>query len=254
MEEQKHDARNAYYEAPHFPPDPRDKLRNPAEVVKESNFSLHAVFQRVFPLPVDEEELVELSVDICATLCELPVEVRGWYDTAAYRAEADLMFWALSDNPDDLQMAYHKILNSKLGAYLEPVWSVVCTHMVAEFNERHLPACFGGRGPRNYMAVYPFVRSYEWYYLQPAKRSAMLAEHGRNGKDFMDVCVSTLANFALNDYEWTVTLESDDISRIVGLMRKQRECEARLHVREETPFFTGKRLELADWVALQPKR
>lgn len=251
--EHHHSAAHTHYEKPNFPPDPRDNLRNPAEVAQETHFSLHAVFQRLGNLPIDKETRANLAAEVNDLLSQLPIEVRGWYDTAGYRAEADLLFWALSDNPDDLQTAYHLLLNSKLGEFLNPCWSVICTHMVAEFNDRHLPACFGGRGPRNYMAVYPFVRSYDWYYLHPNKRSAMLAEHGRNGKDYMDVCVSTLANFALNDYEWTVTLESDDISRIVGLMRKQRECEARLHVREETPFFTGKRLSLSEWVELQPR-
>lgn len=254
MEDRRHDARNTYYHEPHFPPDPRDQLVDPAEVAKESHFSLHAVFQRIAPLPENADERAKLAAELNEALSDLPVEIRGWYDTAAYRAEADLMFWGLSNHVDHLQTAYHKILNSSLGRYLEPCWSVICTHMEAEFNERHLPACFGGRGPRDYMAVYPFVRSYEWYYLQPSKRSAMLAEHGRNAKDFLDVCVSTLANFALNDYEWTVTLENDDINRIVGLMRKQRECEARLHVREETPFFTGKRITLDSWIELQPHR
>lgn len=253
METRHHDARNTYYHEPNLPADPRDHPVDPAEVAKQSNFSLHAVFQLVGPLPADSETRSQMAAELKSVLAELPIEIRGWYDTAAYRAEADLMFWALSNHVDHLQDAYHKILNSALGQYLQPCWSVVCTHMPAEFNDRHLPACFGGRGARGYMAVYPFVRSYEWYYLQPSKRSAMLAEHGRNAKDYLDVCVSTLANFALNDYEWTVSLESDDISRIVGLMRKQRECEARLHVREETPFFTGKRMTLADWINLQPR-
>lgn len=254
MDVHPHNASQVDYDKPLIPPDPRDSLRDPAEVARESNFSLHAVFQRLGSLPADDSARAEMVGEVNGLLADLAVEVRGWYDTAAYRAEADLMVWLLADNPDVLQTAYHRLLASQLGDFLEPRWSVMCMHMVAEFNNRHLPACFGGRGPRNYLAVYPFIRSYEWYYLHPNKRSAMLAEHGRNGRDFMDVCVSTLANFALNDYEWTVSLESDDVSRIVGLMRKQRECEARLHVREETPFFTGKRVDLSQWVELQPHR
>ena len=79
----------------------------------------------------------------------------------------------------------------------------------------------------------------------------MLAEHGRNGAGYLDVAVSTLATFALNDYEWSVTLESDDINRVMGVLRQQRDCEARLHVRQDTPFYTGKRMELAEWIQRQ---
>ena len=40
--------------------------------------------------------------------------------------------------------------------------------------------------------------------------------------------------------------------RLTDAMRHQRSVEARLHVREETPFFTGPRVELAEWINRQP--
>ena len=40
--------------------------------------------------------------------------------------------------------------------------------------------------------------------------------------------------------------------RVVDALRAARRVEARLHVREETPFFTGPRVELADWARRQP--
>ena len=39
---------------------------------------------------------------------------------------------------------------------------------------------------------------------------------------------------------------ADDLGQIVDLMRTMRETEARRHVREETPFYTGRRVSTAD--------
>ncbi|MDO4665695.1 MAG: chlorite dismutase family protein [Actinomycetaceae bacterium] len=236
-------------EKPAYVHDPRDATGiDPNQVNASDNYSLQAVYKLVCPLPDGAAVAAEAVAAVQAT----GVEIRGWYDVGGYRADADLMLWALSDSPDKLQEAYHALRQSRLGEYVEPVWSAMTAHMPAEFNQAHLPACFGGVVPRKYAVVYPFVRSWDWYYLPKARRSAMLKEHGMNGRDFLDVQVSTLAAFALGDYEWTIAMEADSLDRIMGVLRQQRDAEARLFVREDTPFFTGPRVELQQWAARQP--
>jgi chlorite dismutase len=94
------------------------------------------------------------------------------------------------------------------------------------------------------VTVYPFVRSYEWYLLPDQERRGMLASHGRKGGEFPQVLSNTVASFALGDYEWILALESDELVDLVDLMRHLRQTDARRHVREEVPFFTGRRIEL----------
>ena len=74
----------------------------------------------------------------------------------------------------------------------------------------------------------------------------MLAEHGRRGAAFRSVITNTVAAFALGDYEWILPMESDELTDLVDMMRDLRGVEARLHVKEETPFFTGRRIEVAE--------
>jgi chlorite dismutase len=56
------------------------------------------------------------------------------------------------------------------------------------------------------------------------------------------VLANTVAAFALGDYEWLLPMEADELSDLVDMMRELRYTEARLHVREEVPFFTGRRI------------
>jgi len=103
--------------------------------------------------------------------------------------------------------------------------------------------------PKNYLCVYPFVRSYEWYLLPEEERRDMLVEHGKLARSYPDVRANTVSSFALGDYEWILAFEADELHRIVDLMRTLRAAAARRHTREEVPFYTGRRDELADIVA-----
>jgi hydrogen peroxide-dependent heme synthase len=84
--------------------------------------------------------------------------------------------------------------------------------------------------------------------LEDAERRDMLREHGQMARDYPDVRANTIASFALGDYEWVLAFEADELHRIVDLMRELRASRARLHVREEIPFFTGPRREITDLV------
>ena len=76
----------------------------------------------------------------------------------------------------------------------------------------------------------------------------MLAEHGRAGAAFTGVIANTVASFALGDYEWLLPLEADELTDLVDLMRDLRATDARRHVREEVPFYTGRRVSTAELV------
>ena len=171
------------------------------------------------------------------------VVVRGLYDVSGIRADADVMVWWHAPTADALQAAYNRFRRTRFGRRLDPVWSQLAMHRPAEFNKGHVPAFMADERAHDYICVYPFVRSYQWYVLEEGERRRMLAEHGMMGREYADVRANTVASFALGDYEWILAFEADDLHRIVDLMRHLRASEARLHVREETPFFTGPRAE-----------
>ena len=180
------------------------------------------------------------------------IVVRGTYDVSALRADADLMVWWHAATSDAIQEAYSRFRRTTLGGHLKPVWSQLALHRPAEFNRSHIPAFLADEEPHKYVCVYPFVRSYEWYLLPEVERRALLAEHGQMGRDYPDVRANTVASFALGDYEWILAFEADELYRIVDLMRHLRGSETRRHVREEVPFYTGRRRSAAEIVDSLP--
>lgn len=234
--------------------DPRDVEVDLDEVNNKLHYAMWSVFRTSSPLPSGQVERHRLVGESAYYVAQSEVTTRGWYDVAGFRADADLLVWWLDDDPEKLQDAYHRLRCSALGAHLEPVWSIVGLHTPAEFNRTHVPGCFGGIAPRDWVMVYPFVRSYEWYLMDPAERSRIMAEHGRAGfSKYPDVKGSTLATFGLSDYEWILGFEADTLDRLEGVIHHLRNTEARLHVREDTPFYTGRRVELETWADRQQR-
>lgn len=215
-------------------------------------YVLYAVFATATPVPADDDERRALAHSF-SDLEASGVVVRGFYDLAGMRADADLMVWLHGADIEQVQEAYHRIVASPLGAHLRTTWSAVGLHRPAEFNRSHVPAFLAGEEPGRYLCVYPFVRSYEWFLLPAEDRSRMLRDHGLAARGYADVRANTIASFALGDYEFLLAFEAQELHRIVDLMRELRATEARLHVREETPFHTGTRVALAEWVERQPR-
>ncbi|MBJ8345101.1 hydrogen peroxide-dependent heme synthase [Antrihabitans sp. YC2-6] len=201
----------------------------------------------------DREEAIKQARVFFEGLADKGVVLRGIYDVAGLRADADFMLWTHAENVEELQAAYADFRRTTLlGKASAPVWSNVAIHRPAEFNKSHIPAFLAGEEAGNYICVYPFVRSYEWYLLPDEERRKMLADHGKAARTYPDVRANTVSSFALGDYEWVLAFEAQELHRIVDLMRDLRATEARLHVREEIPFFTGPRVDVEKLIASLP--
>ena len=215
-------------------------------------YTMYAVFQATTPLPEERSPIAEDAQLFLDAVLQKDVYTRGTYDVAGFKAEADLLVWWTCPDVDVLQETYSRFRQSALGRHLAPVWSSIGIHRPAEFNRNHIPAYVRREDPRKYVCVYPFNRSLDWYLLPDYERRGMLAEHGMQGREYEDVRANTVAAFGLGDYEWLLAFEADELHRIVDLMRHLRASDARRHVREEVPFYTGARVEVAELVERLP--
>ena len=163
------------------------------EINSTIRYTMWSVFKKVGQLddpPAETADATVRAIDRATRGDDLVI--RGWYDVAGLRADADLMVWWHAPDSDTLQDAYHAVRRSDLGAHLVPVWSQLALHRPAEFNKGHVPAFMEDEEPKAFLCVYPFVRSYEWYLLPEEERRAMLAEHGMMARPYPDVRANTV--------------------------------------------------------------
>lgn len=176
------------------------------------------------------------------------VSVRGVYSTVGFRPDADLMLWLVAPGADAAQDAVVRFRRTSLGRALTMTWSFMGVVKPAEFTADHAPAFAKGDPPKRYLSVYPFVRTSDWYLLPRDERAALLREHGEMGREFPDVLANTTSAFGIGDWEWILAFEADRLDRIVELIRRLRDAEARRYAKEEVPFVTGIRKDVRDAV------
>jgi len=191
-------------------------------------------------------QATDAFIALCEQAARSGVELRGAYDLRGFRGDAELLLWIHGPLAQDVQFALAEFARSPLGAVFAPTWSAMGLHRPAEFNRSHVPGFMLGKDAAEWLCMYPFVRSYDWYLLSEQDRREMLVEHGKAGSAYPGIISSTVASFGLGDYEWLLALESNDLHEIVDMMRDLRYTRARLHVREEVPFFTGKKIPLTE--------
>jgi peroxiredoxin len=218
------------------------------EINETIRYTVWTVFKRESALEADPGVAAKELQAWADALAEHDIILRGAYDVSGLRDNADLMLWMHGPTAEGLQQALRDFRRTSVGASTSMVWSGMAMHRPAEFNRGHVPAFMSGKDPLEWLCVYPFVRSYEWYLLPEEERRRMLTEHGMKGRDYTDVLSNTVASFALGDYEWVLALESPVLHDLVDMMRDMRYTDARRHVREEIPFYTGRRIAITDAV------
>lgn len=217
----------------------------------EETYAYYPAFQATDDLrerPAGDLEQLAHEAEVLFKEWAERVQLRAVYSTVGFRPDVDLLMWWVGRRPEDLQDLLVAFRRTGLGRRLVPTWTFLGVVRPAEFTPDHVPAFVRGEPPRRYVTVYPFVRTADWYLLPDERRAALLREHGEIGRQFPDVLTNTTSAFGLGDWEWVLAFEADDLSRLVDCIRRLRAAEARRFTKEEVPFLTGIRKDLADAV------
>lgn len=100
---------------------------------------------------------------------------------------------------------------------------------------------------RTYLVIYPFTKTAEWYLLGRDSRQGMMNEHIRLGKQYREISQLLLYSFGLQDQEFVVAYEMEDLPLFSDLVYELRDTDARKYTLGDTPLHAG---VLADPAAL----
>jgi chlorite dismutase len=90
-----------------------------------------------------------------------------------------------------------------------------------------------------YLIVYPFSKTADWYLMSREARQGMMNEHIRIGKTYEDITQLLLYSFGMQDQEFVVVYETDDIKKFSDLVYELRSTEARRYTLRDTPNFSA---------------
>ncbi len=215
------------------------KAKQPRQLVRFTFFKLDPQW---YMLPAETRQRGKQELIDIFTEYEQRSLMRS-FSLYGLRSDCDLMLWQATYTIEDLQGVSSRIRRSSIGPYLRE------THAFLSMTKRSVYVGKNARGahdPRlviipddkKYLFVYPFVKTRAWYALPLDERKHMMNEHIRVGITYPSVTLNTTYSFGLDDQEFVVAFETDNVSDFLDLVQELRESEASQFTLRDTPMFT----------------
>jgi chlorite dismutase len=162
------------------------------------------------------------------------------YNTTGLKAGTDLMLWRHGTDLAGLQAAASHLHHTTLGRYLELAHSYIGLIRPSTYVRRQNPqeqaALARERG--KYLVMYPFTKTTEWYLLGQATRQGMMNEHIKIGHEHSTIRQVLVHSFGMDDQEFIVCYEQDDLLEFQTLVMALRSTDGRLYTERDTPIYT----------------
>lgn len=174
------------------------------------------------------------------------------YTSIGLEPGVDLVLWRWASTVDALERAGARTLRSGLGS-----WCRVRDVFIA----RTAPSQYAARpssqetglltGERaRYLIVYPFTKSTDWYLTSREERQKVMNEHMKLGHQYPSVRQALGYAFGLDDQDFVVAYETDDLVAFGDLVRDLRGTESRRSTIRDTPILLGIRRTPAELAEL----
>lgn len=168
------------------------------------------------------------------------------YSTIGLKEDSDFLLWLMADKLDDTQDLIARLNNTVLGKYLDITYSFISLTKPSIYAPSSIPSFVKGEEPMRYVIVYPFVKSREWYLLPFEERKRMMEEHAEVGRRFPNIKLNTTSSFGLDDQDFMLAFETDNLADFHDLVMQLRETQVSRYVVRDTPFLIGIYKPLAD--------
>ncbi len=165
------------------------------------------------------------------------------YSIVGLRSNEDFMVWRIGYSLDPFQEMSARLNQTALGRYLDVTQSFLSMTKRSLYIDKDNPEHVEDRlhivpGRSQYLFVYPFVKTREWYALPVEQRQEMMDEHIRVGSKYRSVKLHTTYSFGLDDQEFVVAFETDYPSDFLDLVQELRETKASSYTLRDTPMYT----------------
>jgi chlorite dismutase len=174
------------------------------------------------------------------------------YSTIGFKSDVDLLLWRKTESPVAMQEMTARLLQTGIGTYFQPTHSLFGFTRASSYTKRlttqEQALDEAQRG--TYLIVYPFTKTIEWYLMSKDARQGMMNEHMRVGHSYADISQVLLYATGLDDQEFIVAYETEDLARFQSLVIDLRATEARRYTLRDTPIITGVHRPLRDALAM----
>ena len=159
------------------------------------------------------------------------------YSTIGLRHDSEFMIWTMSPTLENIQILASKIYTTILGKYIEPTSTYLSLTRKSFYSNQVKLGFETEEEPLRYTVVYPFIKSREWYLLPFEKRKEMMEEHIRVGRKYPEIRLNTTYSFGIDDQDFMLAFETDNLSRFQSLIVDLRETQVSKYIIKDTPMI-----------------
>ncbi|HKR74474.1 MAG TPA: chlorite dismutase family protein [Candidatus Nitrosocosmicus sp.] len=170
------------------------------------------------------------------------------YSTIGLRHESEFMIWTISPSLENIQVLSSKIYTTILGKYIEPVSTFLSLTRTSTYSNQVKLGFETDKDPLQYVIVYPFIKSREWYLLPFERRKEMMDEHIKVGRKYPDIFLNTTYSFGIDDQDFMLAFETNSLSRFQNLIIELRETQVSRYIIKDTPMIPCVRKDMGDIV------
>jgi len=163
------------------------------------------------------------------------------YTMVGLQAGVDLVLWRLAPSLDALEESAAAALRCGMGTWMTVKESFLGLIQPSQYVKKPTPqeqSLFSGERSR-YLIVYPFTKSADWYLLDKDTRQRVMNEHMKVGHAYPQVRQLLAYSFGLDDQDFVVAYETDDLRAFGELVRALRATESRRSTVRDTPILAG---------------
>ena len=178
--------------------------------------------------------------------------VQHAYSTIGLRTEGEILLWRMAPSPEDLEASAARLLSSGIGQWLSPAISLLGMTRPSQYVKKPTTqeqSLFSGERS-SYLIVYPFTKSTEWYLAPPEERQKVMNGHMKIGHRYPQVRQLLAYSFGLDDQDFIVAYETDDLVAFSDLVRELRSSESRRATLRDTPIIVGIHRPLGEILAM----
>ena len=190
---------------------------------------------------LDRDERCRTAEQLAAAVTGRPEVSTFTYSTIGLKAGVDMLVWSLSPSLEALEEKTAAILRSGMGSWMTARHSFLGLIQPSQYVKRPTvqeQSLFTGERSR-YLIVYPFTKSTDWYLLTQDERQKVMNEHMKVGHHFHQVRQLLAYSFGLDDMDFLVAYETDDLPAFGELVRELRGTESRRSTVRDTPILVG---------------
>lgn len=160
------------------------------------------------------------------------------YSMLGLKTNIQILLWMQSDSLVDLQNFLNSLMHCKYGKYIEishTLFGMARPTQYSSGSTTHLDT--NPKGAR-FLVIYPFSKTKEWYKLDFEKRKKLMGGHISVGRNFPQISQLLLYSYGIDDNEFIVSYETDDLSDFQKLVMDLRSDKVRDYTLKDTPIFT----------------